>query len=240
MRIHRFYTEQKLDCGQSITLAKPVAHHCIQVLRYQVGDLLVVFNGDGRDYLARIETIDGKKAVASIESANKPDNESPLSIHLYQSVAKGDKMDLLIQKCVELGVSSITPVFSERSNVKLEPKRLEKKLLHWQAVAISACEQSGRTLVPKVNSAIELKALNQLEETTVIYLEPSAEQSFAGLTQTNAIALFIGPEGGFSDQDLKHLIKLGAIGVSLGPRILRTETAGLATIAILQSHFGDL
>jgi 16S rRNA (uracil1498-N3)-methyltransferase len=262
MRSHRFYTQLKLSQGDSFELPKEAAHHCIQVLRYKVGAELVLFNGDGFDYIAKISAIEVKKCQVIVLEQCAPENESPLHIHLYQGIARGEKMDLIIQKSVELGVSQITPVFTERCNVKLDPKRLAKKQKHWQAVAVSASEQSGRSLIATINPAINIKQLmseKQLSEknkpkqlaasenTQSLYLEPTATQRLQDIhfaEQNNneplSVALFIGPEGGFSDSDLHILQNNGVDGVKLGPRILRTETAGLACIAILQSHFGDV
>ena len=240
MRTHRFYTPQTLGVNNKIALDKEVAHHCIQVLRYQVGNPLVLFNGDGQDYQAVIEKIEGKKATVHIASSCTPDNESPLRIHLYQSLAKGDKMDFIVQKSVELGVAEITPIITQRSNVKLDQKRMNKKLEHWQKVAISACEQSGRATIPAINPVVQIGELPALVAENAIYLEPKASVKISQLELDGSLSLFIGPEGGFSDQDLSQLEQLGTKGISLGPRILRTETAGLSAIAIVQSHFGDL
>ena len=239
MRIHRFYTAQTMNAGEKIALDKSVAHHCVQVLRYQIGNSLVLFNGDGTDYHAVVESIDGKKATVEIISSETLNNESPLKIHLYQSLAKGDKMDLVVQKSIELGVSEITPIITERSNVKLDLKRMNKKVEHWQKVAISACEQSGRARLPIINPITQLPQV-ALSNQKSIYLEPKASIKISQLNIESDLALFIGPEGGFSEKDLSQLTQLGAKGISLGPRILRTETAGLSTIAIVQSHFGDL
>jgi len=200
----------------------------------------VLFNGDGTDYTARITDIQGKSATVSIESAIKRDNESSVKIHLYQSLAKGDKMELIIQKCIELGVSEITPMMSQRSNVKLDKKRINKKLEHWRNIAISACEQSGRASIPTINEPQPLKSIRDLNVDVALYLEPRATMNIKSLEPFKQCAIFIGPEGGLSESDLEHLVNIGATGIQLGPRILRTETAGLACISIIQSHFGDL
>lgn len=250
MRTHRFYADIQLENGTTTLLPKEAAHHCAQVLRYQVDDQLTVFNGDGCDYLASIVSIEKKRCEIKIEQRIKLSNESPLKIHLIQGIAKGDKMDLIIQKSVELGVTEITPVFTERCNVKLDPKRLIKKLDHWKKIAISACEQSGRAIIPTINSAIQIEQL-QIEEKPIenqpalelmtFYLHPTSEKSFSDYPIENKrVALLVGPEGGFSDRDLQQAHKKNICGVSMGPRILRTETAGLSAIAILQSQFGDL
>jgi 16S rRNA (uracil1498-N3)-methyltransferase len=239
MRSHRFYTPINLQQNTSIELPAEAAHHCAQVLRYKVGDTLSVFNGDGFDYLATVIQIEKKRCQISLTSRLDPDNESPLKIHLLQGVARGDKMDLIIQKAVELGVSEITPLFTERCNVKLDGKRLDKKLQHWHNTTISACEQSGRALIPKLHQPISINKLTR-HKITSIYLEPTAKSGFGDLAFEQSLRLFIGPEGGFSDKDLAHLELLGCAGIKIGPRILRTETAGLSAISILQNLQGDL
>ncbi len=239
MRSHRFYTPINLQQNTSIELPAEAAHHCAQVLRYKVGDTLTVFNGDGFDYLATVIQIEKKRCQISLTNRAAPDNESPLKIHLLQGVARGDKMDLIIQKAVELGVAEITPLFTERCNVKLDGKRLDKKLQHWHHTIISACEQSGRALLPELHQPISINKLAK-HKITSIYLEPTAKSRFGDLAIEQSIRLFIGPEGGFSDKDLAHLELLGCTGIKIGPRILRTETAGLSAISILQNLQGDL
>jgi 16S rRNA (uracil1498-N3)-methyltransferase len=240
MRSHRFYTAQELTVGLPTELTKEASHHCLQVLRYQAGASLTLFNGDGFDYEATIESVEGKRCMVQVENKLSPDNESPLRIHLFQGIARGEKMDLIIQKAVELGVSEITPLFSERCNVKLEGNRLEKKLAHWQNIAVSASEQSGRALIPKINSACQIKQIPTNASASHLCLEPTANQRIADSQLESTVCLYIGPEGGFSSIDLDILQRLNVVPVTLGPRILRTETAGLSCIAILQSHFGDI
>lgn len=240
MRSHRFYISLDPIPNTEFLLPKEVSHHCLQVLRCQSGDPLILFNGDGKDYLATLIGPEGKLARVKLESIEPNHAESALKIHLYQGVARGEKMDLIIQKAVELGVDAITPVFSERSNVKLDPKRLSRKLEHWQGIIISACEQSGRATLPQLHNPLGLHQVELPTEVNAVYLEPTAGQSFQQLTPALQLALFIGPEGGFSERDLQQLVLLGAQGVRLGPRILRTETAGLVAIALAQSYFGDL
>ncbi|WP_196138740.1 16S rRNA (uracil(1498)-N(3))-methyltransferase [Aliikangiella sp. G2MR2-5] len=240
MRSHRFFASIPLESNKELELPKEVSHHCIQVLRYSVGNSLTLFNGDGYDYPATILRTEGKKAWVLTGQKILAQNESSLNIHLVQALAKGDKMDWVIQKCVELGVKEITPVISERSNVKLDPKRQAKKQEHWQKVIESACEQSGRASIPKLNSISMLKDVELEEDSSKLFLEPSANTRFGDKLECNRIVLFVGPEGGFSATDHSIIQLLGGQGVKLGPRILRTETAGLAAIAILQSHYGDL
>lgn len=239
MRSHRFYADISLNQNTSVELPADAAHHCAQVLRYKIGDELTIFNGDGSDYFAVISAIEKKRCLIQVQTRITLKNESSLNIHLFQGVARGDKMDLIIQKAVELGVSEITPLFTERCNVKLDQKRLEKKMIHWKKIIVSACEQSGRAIVPKLNQAVTIAEMKASEQLT-IYLEPKADTSVSSLKVSHSINLLIGPEGGFSEKDLAQAEKLNIHGVKMGPRILRTETAGLAAIAILQNRFGDL
>ena len=251
MRTHRFFAPAPLEPGQICQLPKEAAHHCIQVLRYSVDDSLILFNGDGFEYNATIQSISGKDCFVHVNDRVDPGSESPLKIHLIQGIARGDKMDFIIQKSVELGVAKITPLFTERCNVKLDGKRLIKKQKHWQNIAISAAEQSGRAIIPAINPPTYLSKLSldsdvlewhrtEADTLAQLYLEPAAEESLGTVSRTEHLHLFIGPEGGFSKSDLGVLNSIGAKGVKLGPRILRTETAGLASIAILQTQFGDL
>ncbi len=239
MRTHRFYTDIPLSEKTSVELPSDAAHHCAQVLRYKVGDNLSVFNGDGFDYFSEIESIAKKQCTIKILSKENPNNESNLKIHLLQAIARGDKMDFIFQKAVELGVIEITPVSTERSNVKLDEKRLEKKMSHWNKTIISACEQSGRAVIPKLNLLIRIEEV-QISEVQSIYLEPNSKKHFTHISDSSSIRLLIGPEGGLSEKDIKQLELKGFIGIKMGPRILRTETAGLAAISILQSHLGDI
>jgi len=240
MRSHRFFSAIALAVGQIIALPKEASHHCLQVLRYQVDSELTLFNGDGFNYLASIKMIDGKHCEVEVTDKINPMNESNIKIHLYQGIARSEKMDLIIQKSVELGISEITPMFTQRCNVKLDAKRLSKKQQHWQNVAISASEQSGRALIVKVNRAINIKQLKVTDNSIGFYLEPTAKKRLQDNSSLTRLNLYIGPEGGFSDADIELLEHLNVCGVKLGPRILRTETAGLACSSILQSYFGDL
>ncbi len=240
MRHHRFYADIELAINQTLALPKEASHHCLQVLRYQVDDILTLFNGDGFNYVAQIKSIMDKRCEVFISDKVNPNNESPLRTHFYQGIARGDKMDFIIQKCVELGASEITPLFTEYCNVKLDKKRLDKKQQHWQKVAISACEQSGRSTLVKINPAVYLKNLTTKNTEYSFYLDPEEKKSFNAFEKISHVDLYIGPEGGFSNNDLQQFKQINIEGVSLGPRILRTETAGLACLAILQSRFGDL
>jgi len=239
MRTHRFYTPIDLKENISVELPADATHHCTQVLRYKIGDHLTVFNGDGFNYSATIDNIEKKHCQIKISTRTNPENESPLKINLVQGIARGDKMDLIIQKAIELGVAEITPLFTERCNVKLDGKRLDKKLQHWNKTIISACEQSGRAIIPKLNLPVSIDKL-QKETIYTIYLEPTSNKKLTELVIKKPVRLLIGPEGGFSEKDLVHLDSIDCIGATIGSRILRTETVGLAAVSILQASFGDL
>ena len=243
MRLTRIHVDAALAPGTTVTLPEAAAAHLVRVLRLQAGHECVLFNGDGNDYAARIVSA-GKRGVdAQVLDARTIANESPLRLSLLQGIARGEKMDWILQKATELGVAAIAPVSSERSEVKLDAGRADKRLAHWRSVVASACEQSGRAKVPDVAPPRSLQAaLAQLPAGPCFILDPEATQSIAGLPppDANACVLAVGPEGGWSPRDRAMLIEAGFSGLRLGPRILRTETAGIAAIAALQSRFGDL
>ncbi len=242
MRTIRSFIEAPLRLGQELLLPEQSSNHIVRVLRLQLGDVFNLFNGDGCDYVSEIIGIEKKQAKVRILSCAALSNESPLSIHLYQSIARGDKMDWILQKATELGVSEFTPIVSDRTEVKLDGERSDKKLSHWQGVIRAACEQSGRAVIPQINLPIAINQLSlTLKSTQAFYLEPTAKLCINALTlQLNqALHLAIGPEGGFSERDSRLLETGGFQGLRIGPRILRTETAGLAVMAALQAQYGD-
>ena len=244
MRLTRVHVDAALSPGTELALPESAAAHLSRVLRLAVGDECVLFNGDGRDHAARIVAADKRGVRVAIEGSRAVDNESPLRISLLQGVARGEKMDLILQKATELGVAAITPLWSQRSEVKLEGERLAKRLAHWRGVVASACEQCGRARVPEVASPVALAAA--LEAMPAggfrLILDPEGELAPGAmlLEAGEHVALAVGPEGGWSPADREQLRSAGFRGLRLGPRILRTETAGLAAIAALQSRFGDL
>ncbi len=239
MRTVRLYHPESLIPSQEVQLSSDASRHLLTVLRANEGQALELFNGDGFAYSAKLVNVQKKSASAYIESKQQVANESPLAIHLYQGISRGDKMDLTIQKAVELGVTQITPITSERCGVKLNKERMQKKLEHWQKVAIAACEQSGRNQVPQVNPLKSfVDVITELGEQGLI-LNPYAEAGIASLRPSQDWKLLIGPEGGFSDDEIALASKHACQQVHLGPRILRTETAGLAVLACLQAQFGD-
>lgn len=208
----------------------------------QAGDHAILFNGDGQNYLAKLTAIRKQEVIVSILEAQSCLTESPLRITLAQAISSGDRMDFTIQKAVEMGVSAIQPVASQRSVVKLAGERAEKRREHWQNVAISACEQSGRAVVPPVASPINLTEwLAQKPQADIlITLSPVAEKALPQVKiPGNDICLLIGPEGGLTDGEIQLAAHHGFTLVRMGPRILRTETAALAAIASLQALWGD-
>ena len=242
MRLTRSHVELPLRAGEEIALPEDVAAHLLRVLRLQVGEACVLFNGDGHDYDARISALGKRDARAQIVGVRHLDNESPLRIVLLQGIARGEKMDWILQKATELGVARILPVDSERSEVKLDAARAQKRLAHWREVVVAACEQSGRAVVPDVLPPQALAQAAPLREGRGLLLDPQGAASLATLggQAFDACTLAIGPEGGWSPRDRGQLDAAGYEGVRLGPRILRTETAGIAAIAALQALRGDL
>lgn len=242
MRSIRSFIDAPLRPGTELPLPEAVGNHLVRVLRLKAGDTFSLFNGDGNDYPAEITGTDRKGIKARVLSCHSVNNESPLRIHLYQSIARGEKMDWILQKATELGVAAVTPIVSDRTEVKLDNERSEKKTGHWQGVIRSACEQSGRAILPALHAPIPITQMHSgLTPAKSFYLDPEAATGINGLTaeSDNTLALAIGPEGGFSERDIRLLQTAGFSGLRIGPRILRTETAGIAVIAALQSRFGD-
>jgi 16S rRNA (uracil1498-N3)-methyltransferase len=243
MRNIRIHVDMLLVPGIDISLPSQAAEHVGRVLRLVAGDPLTLFNGDGNDYLSIIRTVDKRAVVVQVQSMQCVENESPLSLTLAQAVVRSEKMDLIVQKATELGVVRIVPLLTERSEVKLDAARAEKRWLHWRAVAASACEQSGRARLPEITPALSLPSwLEGLPDDGALRLAllPEASRSSRALRFTAAGGLLvIGPEGGLGERDISALKAAGFDGLRLGPRILRTETAGLAALAALQALHGD-
>ncbi len=244
MRLTRCPIELPLAAGQTLSLPEEVANHLVRVMRLREGEGCILFNGDGHDYAATLSAISKRKVQVHIDSVQAVDNESPLAITLLQGIARGEKMDLILQKATELGVSRIIPVNAERTEVKLDAARAEKRIAHWRNVVGSACGQSGRARIPSIGSPQALAAAVAAlpEQTLRLTLDPLGEHRLASLPNApaNGVVIAIGPEGGWSPRDRQQLGEAGFQGLQLGPRILRTETAGLAAIAALQARLGDL
>jgi 16S rRNA (uracil1498-N3)-methyltransferase len=240
MRLTRIYTDQALQTSGRLKLHPMASAHLIKVLRLREGADVVLFNGDGSDYRATIVVPRSEACELSIGDATVVRNESPCQITLLQGLCRGEKMDWVLEKATELGVHRIIPVHCERSEVHLDRERAEKRKSHWLRVVLSACEQSGRATVPELEGLSELgKRLTQpIEADLRVALHPS--NMVSGLpAQAKQIAIAIGPEGGFSERDLAQLNLAGFTTMAMGARVLRTETAGPAAIAVMQSRFGD-
>jgi 16S rRNA (uracil1498-N3)-methyltransferase len=239
----RFYTNNPLALGVTIQLSESAAAHATRALRLNVGDSAIVFNGDGFDYDCELTAINKNSVFAIVTAANPVKNESPLAITLLQAISSGDRMDFTIQKAVELGVTKIQPISSQRSVVKLSAERAEKRTEHWQNIAISACEQSGRAVVPTVNAPVSLQqwlAANPQVNCTRLLLNPVGALRLAELAKpSDETQLLIGAEGGLAQFEIDLAGSHGFQSIVLGPRILRTETAALTTIAAMQTLWGD-
>lgn len=242
MRVPRIYQPQPLAINQQLNLDEDGAAHIGKVLRMGSGEHISLFNGDGNDYLAEIVDAGKKSVTVKVLSCEANPSESPLNLHLGQVISRGDRMEFTIQKSVELGVNTITPLFSDRCGVKLTGERLEKKIQQWQKIVISACEQSGRSQVPIVRPAMDLQEwCSEPTSALKLNLHPRAAHGINGLDLSHTrVRLLIGPEGGLSAEEIAMTETYQFTDVLLGPRVLRTETASLTAITALQLRFGDL
>jgi 16S rRNA (uracil1498-N3)-methyltransferase len=241
VRISRKYTESKLEPGRQVSLDGPASHYLSRVLKLKNGDPLVLFNGDGSDYAAEIISLGRDSVQLAVNTRLPAAAESDLQITLVQAISRGERMDYSLQKATELGVTAIRPLFTERVEVRLDEKRLAKRMDHWRGVIRSACEQSGRAVIPGLLEPLSFDQwLQQETGAERLVLAPHADHSLAGQSFAGkALELLVGPEGGLSDTEMMVLRNAGVKAVSLGPRILRTETAGPAAIAVLQALAGD-
>jgi 16S rRNA (uracil1498-N3)-methyltransferase len=243
MRLTRIHVDLPLAAGAEIELPRQAGEHLTRVLRLEPGAALTLFNGAGGEYAATLAPRNGKQVRARVLGFDAVERESALDLTLLQGVARGDRMDLIVQKATELGVSRIVPVLAERSVVKVDAKLRDRKREHWQAVAIAACEQCGRNRVPKITDPLPLgDAVAQLPaDGARCLLAAGAGEPLTAVARDRArtIALLIGPEGGLADNEREFARIHGFAGYRIGPRILRTETAGLAALAVLQTIAGD-
>lgn len=242
MRCPRVFTDQPLASGTHIVLDSGASRHLLNVLRLQSAAPLTVFNGAGKEFAATLIGNTGGIARVALGVGCEPGRESPLAIHLGMSVAKGERMGWVVQKAVELGVVTITPLLTERSEVRLNPERADKKHRHWQQIAISACEQCGRNRLPAIAKPHNLPAWLAVTPMPGLVLDPEAGLTLgqiAAPTQTQ-LSLLVGPEGGLTTAEIAAATTAGFTAVHLGPRVLRTETAPLAAISIIQARWGDL
>jgi 16S rRNA (uracil1498-N3)-methyltransferase len=240
MRLTRTFVDATLREGATVTLSESATAHLVRVLRLGLGDACVLFNGDGHDYEARLVTLAKRGADAEVMRRVAAAPRSPLHIVLAQAIARGEKMDWVLQKATELGVHGFVPLSTERTEVKLDAERSEKRSAHWRGVIASACEQCGRADLPQLLAPRSLREWLQPTLAPGWFLDPVAEQSLLQVDASAQITLVVGPEGGLGERDLGALRAAGFRGLRLGPRVLRTETAGPAAIAALQALYGDL
>ena len=238
----RIYIEHEIAVGGEFDLPADAAHHIRSVLRLVQDAELVLFNGDGGEYEARLTQVARSAVRVTITSRRDAHTESPLELTLVQSISRGERMDYTIQKAVELGIQRIVPVVSQRTVVRLDPERADKRLNHWRGIARHAAEQSGRIRVPDLCAITPLEQwLTERDVTHRFLLNPLADLGLATQTpRTQAITIIAGPEGGFEAGEIEALEASGAVSVHLGPRTLRTETAALSALSIIQALWGDL
>jgi 16S rRNA (uracil1498-N3)-methyltransferase len=237
----RIHVDAELNAGGDVVLPEGPARHVARVLRLGEGAPLVLFDGHGIEAWAVLVEATRKRVVARVEALHEGRGESPLAVHLGQAISKGDRMDYAIQKAVELGVAAITPLYTEHGDVRLKGEREAKKLAHWQAVAASACEQCGRASVPPVHPPVALADwLAAREETLRLVLHPGTPGALDRRDEVASAALLIGPEGGLSDAEVEAATAANFAALTLGPRVLRTETAPVVALSLLQDRFGDL
>ena len=239
MRINRIFTPEPLSEGSTIELDAGASLHLIKVLRLKPESPIELFNGDGYNYRGKLLIQSKRVAAVQIESRQENGSESPLKTRLGIVISKGDRMDFVVQKSTELGIFDIFPLTSERCDIKLNGERSEKRREHWQKVASAACEQCGRSVVPKVHEIQPLSTwITEIEaDTRLVMHHRASNTSFPQRTQS--VALLIGPEGGLTEAEVSAAVDQGFAPFVLGPRVLRTETAPIAALSILQTTFGD-
>jgi len=254
-RVVRCYTDQPLHADSNIELDKRASHHLSTVLRARAGMTVQLFNGDGKNYSGEV-TNTGKKTNVAISQVTANTSKSSLQLTLIQAIARGDKMDGIVRQATELGVAEIQPLYTTHSVSKLDTNREERKRDHWHSIVVSACEQSGRSELPLVNPILSLNQyLNTCAEThlntqrwilspVAIPVSSTSGETSSGTSSSTPpsiqhTTIMIGPESGFDEDELNAAMKSGFTALQLGPRILRTETAGPAAIAVLQARFGD-
>jgi 16S rRNA (uracil1498-N3)-methyltransferase len=248
MRLSRFFIEAPLKPQQQISLPPNLINYVVKVLRLKQGDPLILFNGlafqqQTGEFSAHIMALEKRTVIVEIDNFIAKNTESPLHITLLQGISRGERMDYTIQKTVELGVNTIIPLFTERSYSKMDASRLEKKWRHWQGIANSACEQSDRILRVNIGVPVPFEQINQFKAGINLLLAPNSSQSFTNLKnfQPETLNLLIGPEGGLSDREINDAENVADYQkLSLGPRVLRTETAGVTALCIVQYLWGDL
>lgn len=240
--ISRFYCPVPLSPGAVVELPADAAHHAARVLRLQAGEPVCLFNGRGGQWQGRLVRV-GKTVTVALETYHDDDGEPPLPVTVVQAVPAADKMDWIVQKGVELGAAAFRPVVARRSVIRLSGERRSRREQHWQAVAVAACEQCGRNRPPPVAPLVELPQFlgeAPAERELRLVLAPGAERRLSQLPRpAGPVSLLIGPEGGFEDDELRAAVSVGFTPIGLGPRVLRTETAGLAALAAMMALWGD-
>ena len=238
MRLSRFYISTPLTAGR-FTVPEASAHYISRVLRMQVGDALQLFDGSGLEFQGSIIEASKKSVVVELQAGQPGQPESPLQVHLGQVLSRGERMDWAIQKATELGATEITPLFSERCEVRLNDERIQKRLEHWQQIASSACEQCGRSRIPVIHSPIPVSLWqSQIKADLKLVLHPEA-QPLASHARPQQLALLIGPEGGLSENEVSAAQAAGFHAACFGPRVLRTETAPVVALSLAQLLWGD-
>ena len=241
MRVPRIFTGQVLQAHSTVELETGPSQHIARALRMREGDSLILFDGNGGEYPASISTLGKKRVAVSTGAKQLREVESPLAVHLGIAVSRGERMDWVVQKATELGVDAISPLLTERTEVKLKGDRAEKKIAHWQQVAISACEQCGRNTIPRIDTLQPLqKWLDAADAPLKLVLHHRADTLPNGSVATRRAVLLIGPEGGLSAGEIAAAEQGGFLSLRLGPRVLRAETAPIAALAILQARWGDM
>lgn len=238
MRLSRFFIDAPLSLG-SHELPEAQAHYIGRVLRLNAGAAVQLFDGSGMEYLGELSEVSKKQVRVELSEQFPGMPESQLHIHLGQGLSRGERMDWAIQKATELGVAEITPILSERCEVRLNDERADKRLIHWRQIAISACEQSGRSRVPVIHPPMALVAwLEQSTAALKLVLHPLA-QALSSHSKPASLAFLIGPEGGLSDAEVGQAQSAGFLAARLGPRVLRTETAPVVALSVAQQLWGD-
>jgi 16S rRNA (uracil1498-N3)-methyltransferase len=243
VRLTRVYIEGPIASGERCLIGGSAAIHIVRVLRLGVGAAVSLFDGAGGEYAARIEEVKKDAVLVDVGAHAAIERESPLAVTLAQGVSRGERMDWVMQKATELGVRRIVPLITERSVVRLDARQAQKKSQHWRGIIIAACEQCGRNRLPELAAPVDLQEFlggDASKDPMRLLLSPTAHLRIGAIKPLEKITLLIGPEGGLSPDEGTAAFAQGFVGVQLGPRILRTETAAIAALAALQQAFGDL
>jgi 16S rRNA (uracil1498-N3)-methyltransferase len=243
VRLTRVYVEAALASGSQCRIDGSAANHIVRVLRLDVGAAVTLFDGTGGEYAARIQSLRKDAVLVEVGAHAATERESPLDVTLAQGISRGERMDWVIQKATELGVRCIIPLMTSRSVVRLDARQAEKKSQHWRGISIAACEQCGRNRLPELTPPRELQeflASQAPKDAMRLLLAPAGDLRIGDIKALEKIILLIGPEGGLAPEEASAALARGYLGVRLGPRILRTETAAIAALAALQQAFGDM